>query len=376
MSNGTNFLKRSPLITLGLIFLTLVILINAIPAGEKIGERGTPTDSFQNGNGTITASFAPTLASIISQTPASLVATTQSPTFDLPTQVASVSSSNACATAWGITPPTTIPDWLGTPSDAGDLQTEVKYYLLAGHLISSGSINASDCIDGGLTQNGAANTCGMEKAYPQVILWQNQFDQEIFAAAQENQIPAEVLKRLFAQETQFWPPDYYAPPAYGIGNVTSRGIEPLFIWYDDIYQNTCQEVYSQSCTQSYLALPIHDRQILRGFFISRYIDAYCDTCLNSIDLEKTKRSIDYFAKLIVANCYQVDQILQNHSFSTNTLSYEDAWRLTLANYTVGPTCLDNGLEQMDVSKGFSWDGFTDKLGPNCSTDIYLGAIMH
>lgn len=267
-----------------------------------------------------------------------------------------------------------MPEWLRTPPNAEGLYTEIKYVFLAGHLISKGIVNASDCPDRGLTLNGVANTCGMEKAFTQVVNWQNHFNHDIFTAAQDNQIPAVVVKRLFAQETQFWPPISLAPPTYGLGNVTSPGIEPLFIWFVDVYQNTCREVFFQSCTQSYSKLSLPDQQVLRGFFISHYIHAYCDTCINGIDLDKTRRSIDYFAKLIVANCHQIDRILNEYGFSTQTISYEAAWRLTLANYTIGAGCVINGIEQMDVSKGFSWVYFNEKLVSNCNVDIYLNSI--
>jgi len=43
--------------------------------------------------------------------------------------------------------------------------------------------------------------------------------------------------------------------------------------------------------------------------------------INGIDLDKTRRSIDYFAKLIVANCHR---IINEYGFSTQTISYEAA----------------------------------------------------
>ena len=175
-----------------------------------------------------------------------------------------------------IEPP--LPGWLLTPASAEGLRTEVKYSILAGQLISHGIVDATGCLDSGLTRDGTANTCGMEKAYPQVITWQNQFDDEILQAARDNRIPAQIIKRLFAQETQFWPPDTLAPASYGIGNVTSPGIEPLFLWYDDIYQEACRGLSSTDCSQPYHSLPLKEQQALRGYLISQYMHAYCPTC--------------------------------------------------------------------------------------------------
>ncbi len=246
--------------------------------------------------------------------------------------------------------------------------------MLAGSLISKGIVNASDCQDAGLTGDGSANTCGMEKAYLQVIEWQNQFDPDIITAAIENEIPAQVIKRLFAQESQFWPQALLSPRAYGIGSVTSQGVEPLFMWYESVYQNTCIEYYAQPCALPYYSLPYTEQQELRGYFISRNIHAYCETCPYGIDLEKTRKSIDLFAKLIVANCSQVDLILDNHGFPPQEIPYEDLWRLTLANYTVGAGCVINGVTTMDLSSGFTWSSFVNTLDSGCYVDIYLNNI--
>jgi hypothetical protein len=364
MRHGFGITPRLFLLGLSVIFFLLIILFLTIPAKTNTQKGDVPSISEQSTN----TSVATSSTSIISSP------TYSKPTISLQTQVLPISSNSVCADIWEIKPPTTLPDWLSSPPNADGLYSEVKYFYLAGHFISEGIVDASECPSGGLTSDGVANSCGMDKAYAKVILWQNQFDQPIFSAAQLNQIPASIIKRLIAQETQFWPPNSIDTGAYGIGNVRSPGIEPLFMWNYDIYQNTCHDVYSQSCTQPYSKLPLEVQQILRGYFISHYINSYCDTCLNLIDLDKTKASIDYFAKLIVANCYQVNQILYNNGISSNSLSYVDAWRLTLANYTIGPTCINNGISQMDVSKGFSWEDFDERLGSNCNADIYINTI--
>jgi hypothetical protein len=363
MRKGFGIKQRSILLGLS-SFLFLIFLIKLIPEGRIIRKGVAASATFQS-----TDIYLGT-----SSTPIQTSTTFQTPTIGELTQIPQSTSNSVCATIWGNKPPLVLPEWLTTPPNAEGLYSDEKYVLLASHLISEGIVNSGDCPSGGLTPDGVANSCGMEKAYAKVIFWQNQFDQYIYSAAQVNQIPAVMIKRLFAQETQFWPPNSMAPGAYGIGNVRSPGIEPLFLWNYEIYQNTCQDVYSQSCTQPYSKLPLENQQILRGYFITHYIDTYCATCLNSIDLDKTKRSIDFFAKLIVANCFQVNQILNNNGFSSPTLSYEDAWRLTLANYTVGPTCINNGLQQMDVSKGFYWENFDNRLGSNCNADIYINSI--
>jgi hypothetical protein len=349
------------------LIVAVFLILSVLPSIKNSRGWLEPTVSIQSIAPLVTASITPVFTSTFSQTPLGL---------NVQTQLPPAPSKDACGAIWGIDFLTPLPVWLKTPLNADGLYTDVKYFLLAGHLISSGIVNASDCPDGGLSLDGTANTCGMEKAYPQVITWQNQFNQAIIDAAQDNQISAEVLKRLFARESQFWPPNYYGPPAYGIGNVSSQGIEPLFRFNETIYQSTCREVFSsQTCSHPYASFPLENQQILRGYFISHYMDAYCETCPNRIDLEKTKSSIDYFAKLLIANCNQVYQLLEEKGSFSQSISYEDAWRLTLATYTRGPTCVANGIHRMDVSKSFSWADFNQELESNCSVDIYLNAIM-
>ena len=85
------------------------------------------------------------------------------------------------------------------------LATISPYVYLAGNLIRRGEVDALECPDAGLGENGAANACGLEKAIPEVETWQNRFDVTILEAAGETGIPARLMKNLFAHESQFWP---------------------------------------------------------------------------------------------------------------------------------------------------------------------------
>jgi hypothetical protein len=367
VKNQVRLIQNVLLWSLLLVLLLSAFLVFNIPSEtrERIGLDLTPL-STKTSLISMAITPSPTVIGLMDLTP---VAETQK----IET-VAMPSTPSICALAWKIETPAVLPNWLQTPIDADGLFTENKYVYLAGELISHGLINAGDCPNGGLTPDGVSNTCGMEKSLTEVVFWQNRFNQEILTASLKNQIPAQIIKRLFAQESQFWPSTDLAPRAYGLGNVTSPGIDPLFLWYDDIYQNTCRDLFSKSCSQPYSSLALADQQRLRGFFISQDIHAYCPTCQNGIDLEKTRSSIDYFAKLLVANCHQVDTTLMNYGFLTQTLSYEDAWRLTLANYNCGAGFIESGLKDMDISKGFSWESFSPNNATNCNLTQYIIGI--
>jgi hypothetical protein len=111
-----------------------------------------------------------------------------------------------CAEIWQAFPPVGgVPDWLSTPEDPAFLASEEPYSYLAGRLIAEGVVDASSCPSGGLLSNGYADNCGLEVAMPEVIEWQNQFDDQIMDVALNSKVPAQLLKNLFALESQFWP---------------------------------------------------------------------------------------------------------------------------------------------------------------------------
>ncbi len=136
-----------------------------------------------------------------------------------------------CAEVWQAFPPVGgVPDWLSTPEDPAFLASEQPYAYLAGRLIAQGVVDASTCASGGLLSNGYADNCGLDQAMPKVSLWQNQFDEQIIQAANDTKVPAQLLKNLFAQESQFWPGVFRQPKEFGLGQITDNGADALLLW--------------------------------------------------------------------------------------------------------------------------------------------------
>src|SRR6185369_2392658 len=84
--------------------------------------------------------------------------------------------------------------------------TQDDLYLLAGKLIWYGYAHGQ-CPNGesGVTlPNFAATGCGMDGARPQMIAWQNSLDDAIIQSSSAWNVPAAILKKLIASETQFW----------------------------------------------------------------------------------------------------------------------------------------------------------------------------
>ncbi|MGA9531839.1 MAG: hypothetical protein WBR18_03905, partial [Anaerolineales bacterium] len=115
----------------------------------------------------------------------------------------------SCAAAWGALPPAGgLPHWLTTPQDVDGLQSSEPYSRLADEFLNRGLADASNCPSGGRLADGSVSACGLEAARPAIEEWQNRFDLRILTVAHERNVPAQLLKNIFAQESQFWPAVY------------------------------------------------------------------------------------------------------------------------------------------------------------------------
>ena len=128
-------------------------------------------------------------------------------------------SLSSCELIWQLFPPSgPLPAWLSSPQDAAALASDVPYTYLAGRLITAHVVDAAGCAGFGIEANGYANSCGMESAHTEVDSWQDRFDPQIVAAAGTVGIPAQLIKNVFAQESQFWPGRYFlSPDERGLG---------------------------------------------------------------------------------------------------------------------------------------------------------------
>jgi hypothetical protein len=146
---------------------------------------------------------------------------------------------------------------------------------------------------------------------PEVIVWQNQFDDQIMQAANEVKVPAQLLKNLFAQESQFLPGEFKQPQEYGLGQITDNGADTLLLWNPSFYNQFCPLVLTEDeCSLGYLKLSAENQALLRGA-LATSADADCATCEFGIDLTSTNTSINLIAHTMLANCEQVAQIVYN-----------------------------------------------------------------
>ena len=276
----------------------------------------------------------------------------------------------SCAEAWEAFPPVGgPPKWLTTPKRAEDLNTKVPYSYLAANLILAGVVDASQCENGGLLPDGyGANTCGLEVAHPAVTEWQNRFDALILSVAQETSIPAQVLKKLFARESQFWPTLVQGSDT-GLGQLTEDGADTTLLWNASFYEQFCPLVLSNKrCERGYLHLAEDEQEMLRIGLINS-VNATCEDCPLGIDLTRAEFSVSVFGHTLLANCEQTGRIVRNVSGNSpgNVATYEDLWKFTLVNYNAGPGCLGEAMQvTKDKNLALEWGNVAANLNGICS----------
>lgn len=279
----------------------------------------------------------------------------------------------SCAEAWeSFPPPDGLPQWLNAPASSADLSSNIPYNYLAANLIIQGMVNATACPGGGLNSDGSANACGLEISAPAVREWQNRFDELIFAVAQDNNVPAQLLKNLFSRESQFWPGVFRNGQDVGLGQLTGDGADTALLWNPSFYSQFCPLVLDKSLCESkgYANLKPKYQDMLRGALVGS-VDARCTDCPLGLDLSRADFSVGVFAHTLLANCEQAGKIVQDITAKKPGLvvSYETMWRFTLVNYNAGAGCLYEAVKQAyqpSAEIPLDWAGVSGALDQACS----------
>jgi hypothetical protein len=283
------------------------------------------------------------------------------------------SPAPACAQIWDVFPPIGEPPaWLVTPEVPELLATEHPYYYLAGRLIFQGLVDVATCPGAGLQANGYADECGLAAALPQVVEWQNRFDVQILDVANQVNIPAQALKNIFAQESQFWPGAFKDPYEFGLGQLTDKGAETILLWDTRFFFQFCPTVFdNETCQRGYVYLSKEYQQVLRGA-LANQVRADCPDCTAGVDLDNVENSINLFAHTLVANCAQVSRIVYNITESSpgQVADYESLWRFTAANYHVGPGCVSFAIYSAWTRREpLDWGHISNYFTPACQSAI-------
>lgn len=278
---------------------------------------------------------------------------------------------SSCSRIWEVLPPIgSPPTWLSSPEGHQQLSSDEPYFYLAGRLIANGLVDVSGCPTGGRLPNGYADACGLEKARPLIDYWQNQFDQRILEASQTTGIPAQLMKNLFAQESQFWPGIFRVPWEFGLGQLTDNGAETILLWNPQFFDQFCPLVLSEdACQYGYLNLGENDRAMLRGA-LALQAKADCADCPTGVDLSNVNFSVLLFANMLQSNCAQVARTVYTATQKMAGLvsTYEDLWRFTIANYHAGPGCVSFAINQawtFSTTGRLTWEDARNQFTEAC-----------
>jgi hypothetical protein len=284
-----------------------------------------------------------------------------------------------CSASWQSFPDVGEPPaWLRSPETVQELTSTISYYYLAGMLIRNGAVDARSCPNGGLADKIVANSCGVQLALPQVREWQNQFDSEILVVAKETGVPAQLMKNIFARESQFWPGIYRTYREAGLGQLTENGADTVLLWNESFYQQFCPLVLSQqTCNTGFTHLDKRYQAMLRGALVQE-VNAACVDCETGIDLTQAGFSVNVFAEGMVGNCEQVTQIWWNLTRQPpgKLTNYNDLWRFTLVNYNAGAGCLYSAAQRAWINREpLDWQHVAPYLEPACQEAIrYVESI--
>ena len=283
-----------------------------------------------------------------------------------------------CQIAYGLTP-TSIPDWLMPAEENTDLTTANRYDILAAKLLSSGLIDGSSCPARGLNSDGSANGCCIELTTDQVKVWQNRFDPTIHTYSRSNDLSPRVVKAVIAIESQFWPAANWIQGEIGLGQMTGYGADLVLMWRPDYYQSICRQAFGgRNCNTHYQFLDLSTQLLLRGLVLKE-IDATCPSCAGGVDLEKGKQAIQVLTETLNASCLQSTRViyLATGKSPAALLSFEDYWRLVLANYHAGAGCVYQALRKTgnpnswNVPEQSEWDW--NSIAANFSSRCASGA---
>jgi len=285
-----------------------------------------------------------------------------------------------CAQAWLAFPPLgASPRWLANPVYVEQLATDEPLTYLAGQLIKYRLTDASDCPDGGLLDNGYASPCGLKETRLEVTQWQNRLDQYILDTAQRIRIPAQLLKYVIIQESQLWPTTMQGDPQeFGLGHTTEFGAETTLLWNETLYKEFCPFVFnSETCQRGYPNLTEDQQALLRGSFLKQS-SVDIEEIIYNEKLDLYHERIDFLANSLVGHCQQTQQMITNITGKKggDVASYEDLWKLTLANYTAGSGCVGDAIDQTN-SEGLAltWENLSSTLKINCPSGVdYVDAI--
>jgi hypothetical protein len=205
------------------------------------------------------------------------------------------------------------------PAAAADLITTEQYAYLAGKLIWWGYVKP-DCNSwSGLDPVSLyANECGLRSAMPQLLEWQNRWNDQIYAAGNQAGVPPRLLKAVIGQESQFWTLARGTAGEHGLIQLTDDGADIVMRYSKVLYDAWCPAgATPYRCQRGYAQLTKEEQQWIRQAFL--------------ISLTNGPGSIISSAYVLAAYyCY------------AGEMAAEPSWDAAVIAFHAGGTCIQSG----------------------------------
>jgi hypothetical protein len=169
---------------------------------------------------------------------------------------------------------------------------------------------------------------------------------------------------MIAQESQFWPITDN-PYEQGLGYITEDGVSMLLLWNYPYYLSVCLPAFNaQICWGGYSNLTKERQTILRGIVFGKI---------------GTAEEIDLLAAMLYASAAQTEQLVTNVMGRdlSDVTTYEDMWKMSVANYYAGSGCLGETLRAAAAdAPPLTWDGLATQLQGVCKiADSYVKRVL-
>jgi len=163
---------------------------------------------------------------------------------------------------------------------------------------------------------------------------------------------------------------------YGLGQITDKGADTILLWNPAFLRlNSARWCSRQEyCDKGYLNLPDDAAAMLRGA-LAIEAKSDCPACNAGVDLTTAGFSVKLFANTLLASCRAgcANSFQCNGRNPRAVSSYEDLWRITIANYHAGPGCVSYAVYAAWAANGREvlWDEVKEQF-----TEACLGVVPY
>ena len=149
--------------------------------------------------------------------------------------------------------------------------------------------------------------------------------------------------------------------------MTEMGADLVLAWRPDYFQAICsQGLDKAACAKGYGGLDLATQRLLRGLVL-KSIDATCPTCQGGVDPTRGDQAVVVLTETLGASCRQSNRTfwLATGKRPAELLSYEDFWRLSLANYHIGTGCVYQALRH--TGNPSTWSAIAINFPAGCGS---------